>query len=86
VGSDARRTLEAGFRVERDRYRSFSTVRALPGAGSVRDHPIQTQTELGRLDVPGRRNVPLFYPMAEDFTDVRKVLAPLGAPGKHGGH
>lgn len=44
------------------------------------------QSRLGRVDVGARRNVPLFYPLADDLTDVRKVMARLGALGKHGPH
>lgn len=51
-----------------------------------RDREAVQQSLLGRVDVGARRNVPLFYPLAEDITDVRKVMARLGALGKHGPH
>ncbi len=44
------------------------------------------QSRLGRVDVAGRRNVPLFYPLSDNPADVRKVMARLGALGKHGPH
>lgn len=44
------------------------------------------QTQLGRVDIAGRRNVPLFYPRSDNPADVRKVMARLGALGKHGPH
>lgn len=51
-----------------------------------REREVLQQSLLGKIDVGARRNVPLFYPLAEDITDVRKVMARLGALGKHGPH
>jgi len=53
---------------------------------SERPREVVLQSQLGRVDVGRRRNVPLFYPLAEDITDVRKVMARLGHLGRHGGH
>jgi len=51
-----------------------------------REREVILQTRLGRVDVGARRNVPLFFPLAGDQADVRKVMARLGALGKHGPH
>ena len=42
------------------------------------------QSRQGRVRVGGRRNVPIFYPRAGNFADVRKIMARLGALGRHG--
>jgi hypothetical protein len=44
----------------------------------------EMRSRIGRVNVGGRRSVPLFYPMSDDFTDVRKVMARLGGLGRHG--
>lgn len=53
---------------------------------SPRDRTTTLMTRAGRVDVGGRRNVPLFYPLSDDIKDVRKVMARLGALGRHGPH
>ena len=53
---------------------------------SPREREAVLQSQLGRIDVGGRRNVPLFYPLSEDITDVRKIMARLGHLGRHGPH
>ena len=47
---------------------------------------IEMRSRLGRVNTAGRRNVPLFYPFSDDIEDVRKVMARLGALGRHGPH
>jgi len=47
---------------------------------------VDARSRLGRLNTGGRRNVPLFYPFSDDIEDVRKVMARLGALGRHGTH
>ncbi len=42
------------------------------------------RSRLGRVNTGGHRNVPLFYPFSDDIEDVRKVMARLGALGRHG--
>jgi hypothetical protein len=49
-----------------------------------RNLTVRRETKVARVDIPGRAQVPLFYPMAGDWTDVRRVMARLGALGKHG--
>ncbi|HYD48125.1 MAG TPA: hypothetical protein VEB21_07255, partial [Terriglobales bacterium] len=51
-----------------------------------RERIADQRSRIGRVNVPGQRNVPLFYPRSGNFADVRKVMSRLGALGKHGGH
>jgi len=47
---------------------------------------LEMRSRIGRVHTGGRRNVPLFYPFSDDIEDVRKVMARLGALGRHGPH
>lgn len=51
-----------------------------------RERETMLLTRAGRVDVGGRRDVPLFYPLSDDVKDVRKVMGRLGAIGRHGPH
>lgn len=50
----------------------------------ARPNELVLQSTLGRIDLPGRRNIPLFYPHGGDVADVRKILGRLGALAHHG--
>lgn len=47
---------------------------------------VELRSRIGRAKIRGRRSAPLFYPLAGDVTDVRKVMGRLGALGRHGAH
>src|SRR5262249_5702992 len=51
---------------------------------SPQEREIVRQSTLGRIDVPGHANVPLFYPGGDDPADVRKILGRLGGLSHHG--
>ena len=51
---------------------------------SPRTRIADQRTRVGRVDLPGQRSVPLFYPRSGNWADVRKIMARLGALGRHG--
>ena len=51
---------------------------------SPRSRSVVLQSQVGRINAPGHRNAPVFYPRPTNAADVRHIFGRLGVLGHHG--